>query len=92
MARYFDVIISSAEVKSEKPDPRIFQEALARLDVSVECALHVGDSVDEDVLGASSVGMRATLLDRGRMHSSFDVIKIHDLHELERVLTSGRKQ
>jgi len=92
VASYFDVIISSAEVKSEKPDPRIFQEALARLDVSAECALHVGDSVDEDVLGASSVGMRATLLDRGRMHSSFDVIKIHDLHELERVLTSGRKQ
>ncbi len=65
MTSYFDVIISSADVKLEKPDPRIFQENLARLDASPECALHVVDSIDEDVLGASSVGMRAILLDRG---------------------------
>ena len=87
VASYFDVIISSAEVKSEKPDPRIFHEALARLDVSPGCALHVGDSIDQDVLGASSVGMRAILLDRGCMQSSVDVSKIHDLHKLEDVLT-----
>lgn len=87
VASYFDVIISSAEVKSEKPDPRIFREALARLGASPECALHVGDSIDEDVLGASSVGIRAMLLDRRGMHSSVDMSKIHDLHELEHVRT-----
>ena len=87
VAGYFDVIISSAEVKSEKPDPRIFREALARLDALPECALHVGDSIDEDVGGASAVGMRAMLLDRGGIHSSVAVSKIHDLHELEHVLT-----
>ena len=65
----------------------LFQEALARLNASPECALHVGDSIDEDVLGASSVGMRVILLDRGGMHSSVDVSRIHDLHELEHALT-----
>lgn len=43
-----DEYVLSFEVGAAKPDPRIFREALARLDVSAEEALMVGDSVEND--------------------------------------------
>jgi putative hydrolase of the HAD superfamily len=59
-----DGVVTSAGVAVAKPDPRIFREALrmARCDASE--ALHVGDSSEEDVRGASAAGIRALLLDR----------------------------
>jgi len=61
----FDAILSSATVRSEKPDPRIFELALERLGVAPEEALHVGDSHGNDVVGARLVGIEAVLVDRG---------------------------
>lgn len=65
LARFFDAVVYSSAVGVEKPDGRIFAEALARLGVPAERALHVGDSRLEDVEGAEAVGMRALHLTRG---------------------------
>lgn len=65
LARFFDAVVYSSAVGVEKPDGRIFTEALARLGVPPEAALHVGDSRLEDVEGAEAVGMRALHLTRG---------------------------
>lgn len=54
----FDEVIISAEVGLAKPDPRIYQLALMRLDVSPNQAVFVDDFV-ENVLAARSVGMQA---------------------------------
>lgn len=59
------VTVSSAEFGVMKPDPRIFQEALERMQVSPSRAVMVGDSFAHDVVGARQAGMRAVLLDRG---------------------------
>ncbi len=56
---YFDVVIDSALVGLEKPDPRIFRAALEALDVLPEEALYVGDLYEIDVLGAQAAGLRA---------------------------------
>ena len=56
---YFDVVIDSALVGLEKPDPRIFRVALDALGVLPEEALYVGDLYDIDVLGAQGAGVRA---------------------------------
>ena len=48
-----------------KPNPSIFLEALARLNVAPADAVMVGDSLQQDVEGALNVGMRAVLLQRG---------------------------
>jgi HAD superfamily hydrolase (TIGR01509 family) len=56
LSNSLDVIVSSAEVGAEKPDPRVFREALARLRVLPERALHVGDA-DEDSAGAQAAGL-----------------------------------
>jgi len=59
LTRYFDALVVSVRVGLEKPDPRIFQYALDLLEVPAEAAAHVGDSAQEDVEGALSVGMKA---------------------------------
>jgi putative hydrolase of the HAD superfamily len=56
LRRYFDAVVSSAEAGAGKPDPRIFEAALAQLGVQPERALHVGDS-GEDAAGAKAAGL-----------------------------------
>lgn len=64
LTRLFDAIVFSASLGIEKPDPRIFRYALDLLEVEPEEALHVGDSLKEDVEGALACGMGALHLDR----------------------------
>ncbi len=59
------VTVSSAELGVMKPHPRIFQEALERMQVPASGAVMVGDSLAHDVMGARQIGMRGVLLDRG---------------------------
>jgi HAD superfamily hydrolase (TIGR01509 family) len=58
----FDVVIDSAVVGIEKPDPRIFQAALEALGVAPEETLYIGDLYEVDVLGARAAGIEAVLL------------------------------
>jgi HAD superfamily hydrolase (TIGR01509 family) len=58
----FDVVLDSALVGVEKPDPAIFRAALAALGVRPEQALYVGDLYEVDVVGARAAGMEAVLL------------------------------
>jgi putative hydrolase of the HAD superfamily len=58
----FDVVLDSALVGVEKPDPAIFRAALDALGVAPAEALYVGDLYDVDVVGARAVGMEAVLL------------------------------
>ena len=48
-----DGVVTSAEVGAAKPDPRVFERALAVAGVEPGDALHVGDKVDNDVEGAA---------------------------------------
>jgi putative hydrolase of the HAD superfamily len=58
----FDVVLDSALVGVEKPDPAIFRAALAALGVAPAEALYIGDLYDVDVVGARAAGMEAVLL------------------------------
>ena len=62
LRQFFDVVVDSARVGIEKPDPRIFQAALEALSVSPDEALYVGDLYEVDILGARSAGIDAVLL------------------------------
>jgi putative hydrolase of the HAD superfamily len=59
-----DGVVTSAEVGAPKPDPRVFERALAIAGVAAVEALHVGDKLDNDVEGAGAAGVRAVLLQR----------------------------
>jgi REG-2-like HAD superfamily hydrolase len=66
---HFDFIAASARIGFEKPHPRIFEWALEQAGARPSEAIHVGDHVDADVLGARSVGIEAVLIDRAGRHT-----------------------
>ena len=60
----FRHIVLSSEVGADKPDPWIFQRALALAGVAPHEALHVGDDLRCDWEGARAAGLRAFHLQR----------------------------
>ncbi|HKC93746.1 MAG TPA: HAD-IA family hydrolase, partial [Nitrospira sp.] len=65
-----------------KPSPKIFQLALEKHVLDPEEALYVGDSLHDDVEGATKAGLRAVLLDRHGKHTEAGVQRILTLEEL----------
>ena len=59
-----DGVVSSAEVGLAKPDPAPFRRALELAGAEPGAALHVGDSLENDVLGARAAGIRPLLVAR----------------------------
>jgi putative hydrolase of the HAD superfamily len=55
---YFDAIFTSEEMGYEKPDPRIFQAAAARLGAQPAETVMIGDHVKGDIEGAHAAGLR----------------------------------
>jgi len=76
------VIVDSAVVGWEKPDPRIFRVALDALGIEAARAVHVGDSVRADVDGAVAAGVEPIHLDpfgrcQGRDHAhAADLVEV----------------
>lgn len=83
---FFEVVIDSQVVGFEKPDPRIFQAALARLGLEPEEALYVGDIYEVDVVGARRAGMDVVLLDPAGQHHKRDVRTATDVADLARLI------
>lgn len=69
-----DFALDSGEEGVEKPQPAIFERALARAGVAAAEAAYVGDLYSIDVLGARRAGMTAVLLDPGGCWSRDDCL------------------
>lgn len=82
-APHMDIIVTSALVGFEKPDPRTFHAALDPLGVTPDGALHVGDQSLSDVSGSLAIGMKAALIDRYQRHRDDE----HDRTKVVRSLT-----
>lgn len=59
-----DGVVTSAGAGAAKPDPAVFRKALELAGVDGAGAVHVGDSLDNDVAGARALGIRAILVQR----------------------------
>ena len=71
---YFDVTIFSDEVGLCKPYEVMFKTALDGLNVEPEEALHVGDLIKHDILGAKRVGMRTAWFKTGNDDHPTDIV------------------
>jgi putative hydrolase of the HAD superfamily len=80
-----DGIVTSAEVRAAKPAPEVFLRALEVADVRPDEALHVGDSLANDIEGARAAGIRALLVARAGEPPS-DVEAVRSLEEVASVL------
>ncbi|CAA9480641.1 MAG: hypothetical protein AVDCRST_MAG38-2004 [uncultured Solirubrobacteraceae bacterium] len=77
-----DGAVSSAEYGIAKPDPAIFEHALALAGVAADEAWHVGDSADADVVGAQAAGVRPIYVARDDAPPPSGVTVIDELDEL----------
>jgi putative hydrolase of the HAD superfamily len=59
-----DEVLPSAAVGARKPSPVIFKRALQLAGCRPEAALHVGDSLEEDIAGARAAGIVGVLVRR----------------------------
>ena len=82
IAESFDTVTISSLAQAAKPAPQIFHLALQKHAVDPEEALHIGDSLREDVEGAKKAGLHAVLLDREARQQQADVRNITSLEEL----------
>jgi len=64
LARSLDGVVTSAEAGARKPSPEIFRRALEVAGASAADAIHVGDSLEDDVAGARRAGIEPVLLRR----------------------------
>jgi putative hydrolase of the HAD superfamily len=77
---YFEFVLASAVVGCSKPGRRIFDEALRRMGTGADRAVHVGDSLEDDIRGAAGAGIAGILVDRH-----------HPMHGGRREVPSGVK-
>jgi putative hydrolase of the HAD superfamily len=77
-----DIVVDSAVVGVAKPDPRIFEPALAATGVRPDEAVHVGDSVLADVGGARAAGITPLHLDPFALCEDGDHDHVRSLHEV----------
>ena len=82
---YFETIIVSCEVGFTKPSTVVFAHASRNLGLAPAHILHVGDSLAEDVAGATTAGFRVALIDR---QSTFQAGgRIRSLREIESLIS-----
>ncbi len=88
LAQWLDGIVTCAEVGVRKPDPDVFAAGLALAGASAQDALHVGDSVAEDLAGARAAGIAAVLVRRDGTPGPPGVRVIRRLDELPELGTA----
>jgi len=64
LVRFFAVVVVSGAVNKRKPRPEIFQRALEELGVDAESVVFVGDTLDADIKGPKSMGMKTIYIER----------------------------
>ena len=62
-----DEIVVSDDYKINKPDKRLFQILLDKLDVRAEEAVLIGDAWETDIIGAVNAGIKAIWFNRFRV-------------------------
>jgi putative hydrolase of the HAD superfamily len=87
--RYFEGGVDSALSGVEKPDTRLFEEALEVSGVDRDRAVHVGNDPVADIKGAAEAGIDTVLVDRkGDIEAPEATFVIPDLGELPDLLRS----
>ena len=82
LADMFDTVTISSLAQAAKPAPRIFQLALDKHAVDPDEALHIGDSLRDDVEGDSKAGLHEILLNHKGTQQGTHIRSIRALDEL----------
>ena len=83
---YFRALSISACVGVTKPNPLLFEDALAQVSLPPNACLHVGDWYELDVRGARTAGMNALLFDWAERRPSADCPRVTTWEQLSEYL------
>jgi len=64
IGQFFQGAVSSADVGASKPDPAMFSAVLTQAKVQASAAVHIGDHLSDDILGANRAGMHSIWFNR----------------------------
>jgi putative hydrolase of the HAD superfamily len=64
LAEFFDIILVEGEIGFGKPDPRVYQLALSKLDLAPRDAWMAGDNLEWDVAAPQQLGLFSIWVDR----------------------------
>jgi putative hydrolase of the HAD superfamily len=81
-------VVDSGTVGVEKPDPRIFDHALAALSVEPDLIWYVGDTPGFDIVGARRAGLSPILMDPFAVNSDYGVPCVSSLAEVAAMAAS----
>ena len=70
---YFDAQVISGEIDVGKPDKRVFDLALDRLELNASQVVMVGNSLTSDIAGGKGAGIRSIWLNRTGEANSGDI-------------------
>ncbi|OGG45911.1 MAG: hypothetical protein A3F84_14600 [Candidatus Handelsmanbacteria bacterium RIFCSPLOWO2_12_FULL_64_10] len=70
----FQFVVFAQDYGIEKPDPRLFEIAVSQSGCGKDEFLHVGDSLQSDVVGARRAGVRSVWLNRERRQNDMGIL------------------
>ncbi|MEK4426553.1 HAD family hydrolase [Solibacillus sp. FSL K6-1523] len=84
---YFETIIISEEAGFSKPDKRIFELALKKLNVEPEDALFVGDDLEKDIGGCQNTGIKGIWFNPQRNNNDTEIKPYAEIKSLAELLS-----
>jgi putative hydrolase of the HAD superfamily len=83
----FDIIIISEEVGFSKPDKRIFELALNKLNVQPEAALFVGDDLEKDIGGCQNANIKGIWFNPHMIKNDTEIKPFAEINSFDRLLS-----
>ena len=87
LAHWFDEVLVSGDIGFGKPNPRVYETMLTRLDVAPDEALMIGNSLHSDIAGAQAAGIRAVWVNREASVGDEAVSPDIEVPDLDRLAT-----
>ncbi|MES5938919.1 MULTISPECIES: HAD-IA family hydrolase [unclassified Bacillus cereus group] len=84
---YFDTIIISEEVGLSKPDKRIFELALNKLNVQPEDVLFIGDDLEKDIAGPQNANINGVWFNPQKIKNTTEIQPYAEINTLDSLLS-----
>lgn len=85
--RCFDTIIVSEEAGFRKPDKRIFDFTLNKLNVQPDAALFVGDDLEKDILGCQNANIKGIWFNPHMIKNDTEIKPYAEINSFDKLLS-----
>ncbi len=80
---FFKTVTNSEEVGVKKPNPLIFEHAIAKSGAKPEKSVMIGDNYEADILGAEALGLQTICFNYHKEEIPLKNIQVSDLYQIK---------